>query len=164
MSAPSWEHQEISAALTSLFWTFLRGKKCRVVAAPFDIRINYDTSDNTVVQPDLVVICDSKKIENGKHCLGAPDLAIEILSGSTHSYDKLKKYNVYLEAGVREYWIIDPYERFVETYVLKDGQYLSAVYGDTGVIPVSVLEDCSIDLSAVFEPVEEEPEDAQQEE
>ena len=155
MSAPTWEHQEISMALGGLFWHFLRGKKCRVVASPVDVRINFDTLDNTVVQPDLVIVCDTDKIKNGKNCLGAPDMAIEILSESTRSMDKLRKFNIYLHAGVREYWIVSPFERMVEVCILKEGEYRIFVYDDESVIPVHVLEGCSIDLKEVFPPLEE---------
>ncbi|MCL2189582.1 MAG: Uma2 family endonuclease [Defluviitaleaceae bacterium] len=154
MSAPSWEHQEISMALSGLFWTFLRGKKCRVLAAPFDVRLNFDTLDNTVVQPDLVVICDLDKLSNKKNCLGAPDMAIEILSSSTRSMDKLRKYNIYREFGVREYWVVDPFDRLVEVYVLENEKYTSFVYDDTSTIPVHILEGCEINLAEVFPPNE----------
>lgn len=151
MSAPSREHQEISVALTVQFGTFLRGKKCRLFHAPFDVRINYNTTDNTVVQPDLLVVCDLSKIENGKHCLGAPDFVIEILSESTRSYDKVKKLNVYLDAGVREYWIVNPEDRNVEVFILENGKYFISCYEDKDTIPVHVLEGCKINLAEVFE-------------
>jgi len=159
MSSPSREHQKISMALSGLFWAFLRGKKCEVYAAPFDVRINYNTTDNTVLQPDLLVVCDLEKIENGKSCLGAPDLAIEILSESTYRRDKLKKFNIYLEAGVREYWIVDPLERIVYVHTLEDKKYFVKLYGDTDIIPVHVLEGCEINMADIFEPLEEEPSD-----
>ncbi|MCL2386358.1 MAG: Uma2 family endonuclease [Defluviitaleaceae bacterium] len=151
MSAPSRVHQKISMALSIQIGTFLRGKKCEVLAAPFDVRINYNTTDNTVVQPDLVVICDMAKIENGKHCLGTPDMVIEILSESTRGYDKVRKFNVYLEAGVSEYWIVDPIERIVNVHILRDGNYFIKPYGDTDTIPVHVLEGCMVNLAEVFE-------------
>jgi len=154
MSAPTWEHQEISMELSIQFGTFLRGKKCRVVASPVDVRINYNTLDNTVIQPDLVIVCDTGKIENGKHCLGAPDMAIEILSESTRGMDKLRKFNIYLNAGVREYWIVSPFERMVEVYILKNGEYVVSAYDDESTIPVHVLEGCTIDLRTVFPPPE----------
>jgi len=156
MSAPSREHQKVAAALTALFWNFLRGKQCEVYPAPFDVRINYNLLDNTVIQPDLLIVCDLTKVANGKHCLGAPDMVIEILSESTRSMDKLRKFNIYLEHGVREYWIVHPSDRYVETYVLKDGEYVTKMYGDTQAVPVHVLEGCAIPLSEIFTPIPEE--------
>ena len=157
MSAPSEAHQAVSVALTIDLGTFLRGKKCRLYHAPFDVRINYDTTDNTVVQPDLVVICDHEKIANGKHCLGAPDLAIEILSESTRRIDKIRKLNIYRQAGVREYWIVDPEIKSVETYVLEDGKYFITGYENEDTIPVYVLEGCKINLPDIFEGIVSEP-------
>ncbi|MCL2199144.1 MAG: Uma2 family endonuclease [Defluviitaleaceae bacterium] len=154
MSAPTLAHQEITVALTLQIGNYLRGKKCKLVAAPFDVRINYDTADNTVVQPDLVVVCDLSKIENGKHCLGAPDMAIEILSETSHRHDKLKKFNIYLEAGVREYWVVDPDARGVQVHILEDGRYFTKAYDSTATIPVHVLEGCNVNLAEVFEPEE----------
>jgi len=151
MGAPSEAHQAVLIALSSIFWNFLRGKQCRVYMAPFDVRINFDTTDDTVVQPDLVVICDRSKLENGKHCLGVPDLAVEILSESNMRHDKIRKFNVYLNAGVREYWIIDPHSRAVEVYLLENGKYHVAHYDDTSKIPVSVLDGFEVDMAEVFE-------------
>jgi len=155
MSAPTGLHQEISMELSIQFGTFLRKKKCKVYAAPYDVRINYNTLDNTVVQPDLVIVCDTSKIENGKHCLGAPDMVIEILSESTQGVDRLRKFNIYLNAGVREYWIVSPIERLVQVCILKEGEYTISAYDDESIIPVHVLEGCKIDMREVFPALEE---------
>ena len=151
MSAPSEAHQAVSAALSYQFFSFLRGKECRVYSAPFDVRINYDTTDNTVVQPDLVVICDKSKIENGKHCLGAPDLVVEIISDFSWRYDRIKKFHLYLEAGVREYWIVYPDKLCVDVYILENNKYTASHYGNGDIIPVYVLDGCNIDMEMVFE-------------
>jgi len=151
MSAPSEAHQAISAELVFHFKLFLRGKKIpRLYHAPFDVRINYNTFDNTVVQPDLLIISDKEKIVNGKHCVGAPDLVVEILSENTRRYDKLKKLNIYLEAGVREYWIVDTEQKIVEVYILENEKYFIKTYSDEDTIPVYVLEGCEISLPEVF--------------
>ena len=151
MGAPSEAHQAILMNLSIALGSFLRGKKCRAYAAPFDVRINFDRADNTVVQPDLVVICDRSKVENGKHCLGVPDLIVEILSESNFRHDKIKKFNIYLNAGVREYWIVDPDRRIVDVYLLQNGSYVAKPYGATDKIPVSVVEDCEINVADIFE-------------
>lgn len=81
--APSREHREISIALSSLFWAHLKNKKCRVFAAPFDVRFPRNSKDDndiiTVVQPDISIICDERKLDH-RGCIGAPDLNVEILS------------------------------------------------------------------------------------
>ena len=147
---PSGSHQGISVSLTRQLSTFLLGKPCKVFHAPYDVRLNADTDDDTVVQPDLVVICDqSKRDERG--CKGAPDMVVEILSKSTAQYDRVTKFNLYQNAGVREYWIVDPESRTIAAHILENGRYLVTAYGDKGVAPVYVLEGCEIVLEDVFE-------------
>jgi len=148
--APTWKHQGISSNLHGQLFDFLKGKPCKVFAAPFDVRLNAGTYDNTVVQPDLVVICDRSKL-SGTGCAGAPDMVIEILSPSTAGYDRVDKFNQYLIAKVREYWIVDPESKTVSVHVLKDGEYITRAYAKTAKVPVHVLEGCVIDLADVFE-------------
>ena len=94
MSAPSWQHQGILSNLHLFFGSFLKGKKCKVYFAPYDVRLNADTFDNTVVQPDLVIVCDrSKYMDTGY--VGAPELVVEVLSPSTSRYDQAIKYDAY---------------------------------------------------------------------
>ena len=149
MGAPSQVHQDILTQFVRLIGNFLVGKPCKVLAAPFDVRLNYDTGDDTVVQPDLLIICDKTKLD-GKSCNGAPDMIIEILSPSTALRDKILKFRRYLQAGVREYWIVDPDSKLVSVYILKNGEYTANVYGNDDAIPVHVLEGCTINLPEIF--------------
>ena len=88
---------------------------------------------------------------DGKGIHGAPDLVVEILSPSTKQYDCLVKYKLYQQAGIREYWIVDPDKKLVLVYTLVDGQYyVPEVYTAKDSVPVGVLEDCAVDLTAVF--------------
>ena len=148
--APTEFHQSISANTLVQIGQFLRGKKCKVYHAPFDVRLNADTKDNTVVQPDLSVICDRSKL-NEKGCVGAPDMIVEILSPSSATHDRLLKFEKYRQAGVREYWIIDPAEKVVSVHILKDGEYTTNMYGEDSLISVHVLEGCKINMKEVFE-------------
>ena len=147
--APAWRHQGISRELSYQLTDFLKGKPCKVFAAPFDVRLNADDEDDTVVQPDIVVICDRSKL-SGTGCKGVPDMIIEILSPSTAQRDKWIKFNLYQRAGVREYWIVDPDSKMVTVHVLRDGVYTTAAYGDTGAAPVNALPGCEINLEDVF--------------
>jgi Uma2 family endonuclease len=106
-----------------------------------------DNSDDTVLEPDLTVVCDSAKLDE-RGCNGAPDLVIEIVSPTSARYDRVVKFNKYRQAGVREYWIVDPEERVVFAYVLKDGAYVASIYEESA--PVTVLPGCTVELSAVF--------------
>lgn len=154
LASPSNIHQEISVDLSTQFRNYLRGKKCKVYYAPFDVRLFEEDGErpedvNLVLQPDLMVVCDHSKVDRrGVH--GAPDLVIEILSSGTARYDRLVKFNLYQQAGVREYWIVDPTARMVSVHTLVDGQYRTAAYGADSSIRVGVLDDCTIDLSTVF--------------
>ena len=119
-----------------------------VYAAPFAVRLNAD--DDTVVEPDLLVVCDKSKLADGKVCNGAPDMIIEILSPSTASREKVLKFNKYLDAGVREYWVVYPDSKTVSVYLLEDGRYIANEYGETDNAPVNVLEGCVISLTDMF--------------
>jgi Uma2 family endonuclease len=104
MSAPTLQHQEILTRLLVEIGTFLRGKPCQVYAAPVDVRLFYeeDESDDTVVQPDLIVICDEKK-RGAEACRGAPEFVVEILSPSNTASEMERKFELYRQAVVGEY-------------------------------------------------------------
>jgi Uma2 family endonuclease len=148
LAAPTIQHQGISGELFKQLAVFLTGKPCRVYAAPFAVRLNND--DHTVVEPDISIVCDMSKLADGKICNGAPDMIIEILSPSTAGMDRLKKFNKYLQAGVREYWIVDPETKMVNVHMLKDGGYMTTAYGNADTVPVHVLDNCIISLPDVF--------------
>ena len=152
---PSSEHQEISMELSAQLHAYLKGKRCKVYAAPFAVRLFEEDGDrpddvDTMVEPDISVVCDPNKID--RHgCKGAPDMVVEILSPSTQRHDRFTKFSLYQRAGVKEYWIVDPESKAVQSFVLEDGRYSVKEYGTAGdTMRVSVLEDCVIDLSEVF--------------
>jgi Uma2 family endonuclease len=151
MAPPVTRHQEISWELCQQLGDFLKGKPCKAYAAPFGVRLfpQDDQSDDTLVEPDIVVVCDRSKIDD-RGCNGAPDLIIEILSPSTARQDRVLKFHKYLEAGVYEYWIVDPEEMTVQVHILNNGCYITNIYDETGKVPVSVLQGCIIDLSTIF--------------
>jgi Uma2 family endonuclease len=151
MAPPSRLHQDVSRELMGALWEFLKGKPCKVYAAPFGVRLNPapDNSDDTVVEPDIVVVCDPAKLDD-RGCNGAPDLIVEILSPSNFRYDWVIKFNKYREAGVREYWVVDPVSKIITVYVLKHKEYVVSAYEGKAVAPVTVLPGCEIDLDAVF--------------
>jgi Uma2 family endonuclease len=150
VAAPNTEHQTISMTLSGELYNFLKGKKCRVFAAPFDVRLFYeeDESDDTVVQPDLAVVCDPAKL--GKEgCRGAPDLVVEILSPSNSVIETLRRLRVYQEAGVRECWVIDPEKQIVMIYSLA-GQYRARELGAEDTAASDILPGLEIPLAGVF--------------
>ncbi|EKB61665.1 Uma2 family endonuclease [Bergeyella zoohelcum] len=124
--APSRRHQKISRMINRKLDDLFYNQKCEVYYAPFDVRLpkqnTEDQSIYTVVQPDLCVICDESKLDE-KGCIGAPDLIIEILSPGNSKREMKYKFELYEEAGVREYWIIDPNQESVLMNVLENGKY-----------------------------------------
>ena len=151
MSAPNAAHQEMLIELGRQFANFLVGKPCKVYPAPYDVRLFYeeDESDDTVVQPDLSVVCDENK--RGKEgCRGAPDLVAEILSPSNTAFEMQRKFNVYREAGVREYWVLDNEEKTLTVYLFNGDTMISRTYGENDSAPVAVLDGLSIELRSVF--------------
>ena len=155
MATPSRIHQKISGEPFGQLREYLRGKQCEVYAAPFAVRLFEGAEDSpenvyTMVEPDISVICSPEKLDD-MGCKGAPDLIIEILSPSTRRHDRLTKFNLYQRAGVREYWIVDPSDRSVQSFLLENNAYIArdfAVNDDK--ITVNVLQDCVIDLAPVF--------------
>ena len=150
MQSPSPRHQEISGELFAMFREYLKGKSCKIFSA-IDARLNYDTSDDTYFAPDLVVLCDRKKLDR-TGIKGVPDLVIEILSPSTRRYDILVKRREYEKAGVKEYWLVDQEDGVVEVALLnEDGFYRSRTYSNKESIKVGILEDLVINLADVLE-------------
>jgi len=151
MAAPNLTHQRIVTILAGEFYIFLKGKTCKVIPSPFDVRLFYkeDDSDDTVVQPDVVVVCDPKKLgEEG--CRGAPDLVVEILSPSNTAIEMERKLLLYREAGVQEYWIVDPKDKHISIYTLKNGEYTLQIYSNNGSVKPGVLPGLEIPLSTIF--------------
>jgi Uma2 family endonuclease len=158
--APSSEHQRISWQLSGSLFNFFKHKDCRAFAAPFDVRL-YDRKKSivanqdiySVVQPDLSVICDKTKIDI-KGCLGSPDWIIEILSAGNSKKEMQLKYQLYQESGVKEYWLVYPYEKAVHQFVLNQEtekyQLLNMYAGEDTAVP-QLFPDCRIDLLEVFE-------------
>ena len=107
MAAPSQLHQEVLGELYTEIKEHIRinNGKCRVIPAPFDVKL--EKNKDNIVQPDISVICDPEKLD-GKRCNGAPDWIIEIVSPGNPAHDYIRKLNLYKDAGVREYWTVNP--------------------------------------------------------
>ncbi|TYR72805.1 Uma2 family endonuclease [Rossellomorea vietnamensis] len=153
--APSRRHQQVLRELSTAFSIFLREEEGEVFFAPFDVRLlvenKQDDDINNVVQPDLSIVCDRKKLDE-KGCNGAPDIIIEILSPSSVKLDRWKKFQLYEKAGVKEYWLVDPVNESVEMYLLINDQYkFQRVYTKVDTITVNILNRLEIDLNQIFE-------------
>lgn len=166
--APTEAHQRASSILHGLIWSFLRGQTCQVRHAPYDVRLAIskgldisskrrktarelpDNQIETVVQPDIIVICDPGKIDE-KGCVGSPDLVIEILSEGNNRVDVGEKFAIYENAGVPEYWIVHPHEQTITRYQLREGRYIgSKPYAAGEQVESQALPGLVIPVSEVF--------------
>jgi Uma2 family endonuclease len=158
MTSPSFTHQKISLELATQLAIFFDGKPCEVICAPFDVILSDEAIRNeeiaTVVQPDIMVVCDPKKIEE-RGIVGAPDLLIEIISPSTSSKDSIIKRELYERHGVKEFWLVHPVDRLVRVYKLgKDGLYgREDVYDSSAQIDCGQFAGLSVDCRLVFPPL-----------
>ena len=157
--APRRVHSQISSYLLSVINWFIRGRKgkCKIYHAPFDVRFpkNGETADDkiySVVQPDICVICDPKKLDE-KGCIGAPDLIVEVQSPSTAKKDMNEKFFLYEESGVKEYWVVYPKEKALTVFLLQEnGKYnAGTTYEYEAKAPVSIFKGLEIDLKELFE-------------
>ena len=147
--APVRRHQGILGEVFRQVANILEGSPCRPYIAPFDVRLpkadEIDNDVDTVVQPDLVVICDRAKLDD-KGCRGAPDWVVEVLSPSTAGHDQILKRALYQRVGVREYWLVHPGDRLVTIYTLNAGSYgVPDVRELAGTLAVGVLPEIVID-------------------
>ena len=150
MAAPDTVHQAISVYISNIFFNHIRENHgtCRVFCAPLDVQLNKD--DKTVVQPDILVLCTKEK-DRKKLIFGAPDLVIEILSDSTRGRDLVLKLNKYCEAGVREYWAVDPRNRAVTVFTFQE-EIEAVTYDACACVPVGIWGGrCVIDLAELFD-------------
>ena len=125
--APLTEHQQILGELFVSLALYFREKNCRVFPAPFDVRLpqsdEKDEEISTVVQPDIVVVCDPDKLDE-RGCNGAPDMVVEIISSSTAKKDLNEKFNLYERSGIQQYWVVFPKYKVVDIYNLDEsGQH-----------------------------------------
>src|SRR5690554_3960791 len=153
-AAPRRIHQKISGKVFNRLFNFLEGHKCEVYEAPFDVRLPIKSRKNedidTVVQPDICVICDRGKLDD-LGCIGAPDLIIEILSPGSNRKEIKNKYEVYEESGVNEYWIVHPHEQTVLTYTLVAGRYVpSKLFTSGDIIESKSVAGFQLNLDYVF--------------
>lgn len=149
MAAPTSIHQIIAGHFHAQLLNYVRSKKgkCMPMISPLDVQLNCD--NRTMVQPDVVVVCDRDKII--KRCVyGAPDLVVEVLSPFTRKKDMTLKMHKYADAGVKEYWLIDPDKQTIIVYDFANDVY--SIYGFDSIIPVGIWNgDCQIDFNEIFE-------------
>ena len=152
--APARVHQEFVGELFRQTANALEGKPCRAYIAPFDVRLpkanEADASVDTVVQPDLLVVCDAAKLDE-RGMRGAPDWIVEVLSPATAGHDQTVKLAAYERAGVAEVWLVHPIDHVVTVYRLQGAAYgRPAIYETKGELAVESLPDIRIDWNRVL--------------
>ena len=156
--APRFNHAKVSSDILWGLKTVVKKNngKCEVISAPFDVRFpkNGETAHDkiyTVVQPDICVVCDLSKLDE-RGCCGAPDMIVEILSPSTMKKDLTKKFDLYEEHGVKEYWVVHPNDKTVNVFLLQEnGKYDDGIiYEFEGKIPIRIFDNYLIDLQDIF--------------
>ena len=155
MTGPSYTHQSV---VGQIHWQLINQKKahtcpCHPFVAPADVQLDCD--NRTIVQPDVLVVCDLSRIQNGRY-FGAPDFVVEVLSPSTRNKDMFLKAGKYQNAGVRELWLVDPKERRVMSYDFREGEVRLSIYGFEDKVPVLISDgDCAVDFALISEELAE---------
>ena len=148
MAAPSSTHQIISGEIYNALRDHIRRQKGQCIAAYAPLDVQLDRDRRTMVQPDVLVVCDRTKFQRGL-IYGAPDFVVEILSPSTRRKDSFRKLSKYADAGVREYWLVDPEKRTVVVYDLEHEKW-PVVYGFDHAVPVMIFDGkCQIDFAEI---------------
>lgn len=161
MSAPTFVHQHISGYIFNSIQNFINARKgdCMPMYAPVDVRLDCD--DRTMVQPDVLILCDRSKIYKWG-IMGAPDFCLEIISESTSRKDYIKKLQKYTDAGVKEYWIIDPLRKVLVSYHWKDDYlpHMQPLQGKAGLALYD--EELMIDLDSIASLIQDYPADGRE--
>lgn len=152
LASPKAIHQKILSELHGIFHNWFAGKKCRPVFAPFDITLKRSPEDINVVQPDLMVICDfEENINEQGYYMGVPALIVEVISESTRSNDFIRKLDLYMSTGVREYWIINPLNGEVSVYEFGKGNiHKNTTYKSKEMAPSIYFTGLEVDLAQIF--------------
>lgn len=127
LASPSYKHQYAVHELHGTFYIWFKGKNCTPLTSPFDITFRKTEDNICVVQPDIVVICDRDNRNDRDRYVGVPALAVEVLSPSTRGKDMVKKLDLYMQCGVKEYWLVDPANESIMVYQLADGDIENSV-------------------------------------
>jgi len=150
MASPLSVHQLIGGKIYQILSTYIEKKdgECLPFIAPMDVQLDCD--DRTMVQPDVFVVCDRNKVTR-KVIYGAPDFVVEVLSAGTKKKDMYIKLMKYMNAGVKEYWMVDPSKKIVLVYDFQRDNDVK-IYGFDAKVPVGIFEEgCQVDFSVIDE-------------
>jgi len=152
LASPKTAHQIALTELFGIFYNWFQGKACVPLVAPYDITLRRNPENINVVQPDLMVICDlEEKLDENDYYKGVPALVVEIISEGTRSKDLIKKLDLYMSCGVREYWIVNPINREVTVYHFEDKNISASItYKKTEIAQSYIFAGLSVELGRIF--------------
>ncbi len=152
LASPKTTHQQVLGELFGIFYTWFKGKKCRPMLAPYDITLKRNNENINVVQPDLMVICDLEENLNEKdYYMGVPSLMIEILSESSRGKDAVKKLDLYMSTGVKEYWIVNPFNKEINVYLFDNYDVVkNFTYKNNEKVVSYIFEGLEVSLESLF--------------
>lgn len=150
MDAPVTKHQLIKTEIGTILRNYIKKNKglCIPFAAPIDVQLDMD--DKTMVQPDVLIVCDWSKLKNGR-LFGASDFVAEVLSPSTRKKDMYIKLSKFANADVREYWIVDPDKKRVMIYDFESDDFVK-VYTFEDKVSVAIFNgECEVDFAEIYD-------------
>lgn len=156
LASPRFNHQVVVTEIAWHFHNYFRGKPCRALAAPLDVKLfgfaaKFEEDPN-VVQPDVLVVCDEDKVNENSKYEGIPSLIVEVLSPTTKGKDMILKLNLYMKSGVREYWIVDLEKKKITQYTFAEDKELESFqdYTEEQTIRSTFFEGLFIPLEDLF--------------
>mgnify|MGYP000855895751 CR=1 FL=1 len=152
LASPRVSHQKVLGRVYGLFFNWFDNKKCSPLSSPFDITLKRDNGNINVVQPDLIVICDLEEKTNERdYYMGIPTLAVEVLSDSTRRKDCVKKLDLYMSTGIKEYWVINPSNKEITVYLFADNVFSQSITYRNDEVAASILfEGLQVPLAKLF--------------
>jgi Uma2 family endonuclease len=149
MATPTITHQRLVGEVYFKIRSYIAQNKgkCEVMLSPISVQLNED--NDTILEPDLLIVCDRDKLSDIKCIHGAPDFVMEVVSESSKGKDYMLKLNKYWNSGVREYWIVDPLKQMITTYLFTEQDIDMKAYSFADKVPVRIYADLEIDFAEI---------------
>lgn len=152
VASPVITHQRILGNLYTIFRLWFKGKKCMPYLSPFDVTLKKGENNMNLVQPDMLVVCDNENKNDKDRYTGIPTLVIEIISHSSTRMDLVRKLDLYMQTGVKEYWIVNYFNKEVIAYLFKDNSIENfKVYSNAGKVESFTFNGLTADMTEIFE-------------
>lgn len=151
LASPSYAHQTAISVIFGYFYIWFKGKKCRPITSPFDVTLIKGDDNKNVVQPDILVICDTETIDEKGKYKGVPTLVVEVLSPSSKKHDMLRKLDLYMKTGISEFWLVDTQKQAIYVYNFENKTILDyTAFISINSVKSTVFEGLEIPLPEVF--------------